>query len=147
MISDDDHKVYNRMLNEGRLPWEMDAPQAESHPVFVRRSSVKPLNPGGETERFGAKVEPLSSDFMPEATYIEWLEQHYGIPPKFALQQLPDFKLYWMETGEARKAWQNKFKNHVIYQWKRKQSENEQNPNRTTVEKLTDTSWSDSLDI
>ncbi|RRJ85123.1 hypothetical protein D0544_08670 [Aestuariirhabdus litorea] len=123
--------------------WELDAATAPVPPVFART-----LQTTSHTTAFSsAAIEPLPEDFMPEVAYIEWLQQHYGIPPSFTLEQLPDFKLYWLETGEARKAWQNKFKNHVIYQWKRQQSEREQNPHRTTAEKLTDTSWADSLDI
>ncbi|WP_426417327.1 DnaT-like ssDNA-binding domain-containing protein [Aestuariirhabdus sp. LZHN29] len=145
-MNNDDHKAYHRMLNAGGSMWELDAPSEPVHPVFARAAQAVP-NAETLTTGSGARTEPLPQDFLPEGVYIEWLQQHYGIPPAFTLEQLPDFKLYWLETGEARKAWQNKFKNHVIYQWKRKQSEREQNPHRTTAEKLTDTSWSDSLDI
>ncbi|MCL6417407.1 hypothetical protein MIB92_17235 [Aestuariirhabdus sp. Z084] len=146
MINDDDHKAYHRMLNAGGSMWELESGSEPSHPVFSRGAQMA-ADASNSQNMAGARTEPLPRDFMPEATYIEWLQEHYGIPPTFTLEQLPDFKLYWLETGEARKAWQNKFKNHVIYQWKRQQSEREQNPHQTTAEKLTDTSWSDSLDI
>lgn len=144
-MSDQDRKSFIRMRNQGYLPWEIEPQQseeeearAEEHPVFGRTDPT-------ENHDNGARVQPLPEDFLPEPRYIEWLEKHHGVPPKFTLEQLPEFKLYWLETGEARKAWQNKFKNHVIYQWKRKQSERQQRPHRSTIEALTDRSWADGL--
>ncbi|MCX4025466.1 hypothetical protein H0A36_04735 [Endozoicomonas sp. SM1973] len=144
-MSDQDRKSFIRMRNQGYLPWEIEPQQepqsaADEHPVFGRTEQVNHNDNG-------ARVQPLPKDFMPEPRYIQWLEKHHGVPPKFTLAQLPEFKLYWLETGEARKAWQNKFKNHVIYQWKRQQSERQQRPHRSTIEELTDCSWADGVDF
>ncbi|WP_062261983.1 DnaT-like ssDNA-binding domain-containing protein [Endozoicomonas arenosclerae] len=143
-MTDEDQKRYIRQRNAGALPWELegaDHQKAEEHPVFGQQTT--PSNTLVE----GARVQPLPNDFTPDPVYIEFLEEHHGIPADFTLAQLPEFKLYWLETGEARKAWQNKFKNHVIYQWKRSQSETGQRANRSTAEKLTDTSWADGLQL
>ncbi len=139
-MTDKDQKRYIRQLNAGALPWEIEKTELPGveHPIFQQKQSAEVAS---RTQ--GARVQPLPQDFAPDPTYVEFLEQHHGIPTEFTLGQLADFKLYWLETGEARKAWQNKFKNHVIYQWKRKQSEKGQRSHRTTAEKLTDTSWAD----
>ena len=113
----------------------------DEHPVFGQKQE----QPAMSAE--GAKVQPLPEDFAPDPVYVEFLEAHHGIPTDYTLSQLAEFRLYWLETGEARKAWQNKFKNHVIYQWKRSQSETGQRANRSTAEKLTDTSWADGLQL
>lgn len=138
-MTDEDQKRYIRRLNAGALPWEIEptAPPGAEHPIFSQEES--PVSHGHN----GSRVQPLPEDFAPDEVYVEFLELHHGIPVDFTQAQLPEFKLYWLETGEARKAWQNKFKNHVIYQWKRRQSEAGQRSHRTTAEKLTDTSWAD----
>ena len=95
----------------------------------------------------GARVQPLPADFAPSKEIVEFLEVHLGIPPAFIQTQLIDFKLYWNETGEARKAWQNKFKTHVIFKWKQSQSETGRRTHQSTVEKLTDRSWAEGLQL
>ncbi|MBU2705766.1 hypothetical protein KCM76_07220 [Zooshikella marina] len=140
-----DRKRYNRLLNQGVPPWEIvtaetasDSPQ---HPVFGRGREADQQRSDNQEGTSGARVQPLPEDFEPDPRYVEWLAIHHGIPAEFIWKQLPDFKLYWLETGEARKAWQNRFKNHVIYQWKRQQSERRQNTYQSTAEELTDYSW------
>ncbi len=137
-MTDEDQKRYIRQRNAGALPWELEQTELSGaeHPIFSQEQPTV-------AHHDGARVQPLPKDFAPDPVYVEFLEQHHGIPGEFTLGQLAEFKLYWLETGEARKAWQNKFKNHVIYQWKRKQSETGQRTHRTTAEKLTDTSWAD----
>ena len=135
-MTDEEKKQYIRQRNAGMLPWELEPAQrnAEEHPVFGQVPQTPVV-----TE--GARVQALPEDFEPSMEIVEFLELHIGIPPDFIKTQLIDFRLYWNETGEARKAWQNKFKTHVIHQWKRSQSETGQRAHRTTNEKLTDRSW------
>ena len=142
-MTDEEKKQYIRQRNAGMLPWELEpaAPQAEEHPVFGQVAEQP------QVSREGARVQPLPKDFMPSPEIIEFLEVHLGVPSEFIKIQLIDFKLYWNETGEARKAWQNKFKSHVIYQWKRSQSEAGQRSHRTTTEKLTDRSWDEGFEL
>ncbi|MDD7805940.1 MAG: DnaT-like ssDNA-binding domain-containing protein [Endozoicomonas sp. (ex Botrylloides leachii)] len=142
-MTDKDRQHYIRQLNAGKLPWEVDgvSRQDAEHPMFMdKKSECLPPNTG-------ARVQPLPKNFAPESVYVEFLKLHHGIPEEFILKQLPEFKLYWLETGEARKAWQSKFKNHVIYQWKRKQSETGERTQRSTIEKLTDRSWAEGLEL
>ncbi|MGB1272496.1 MAG: DnaT-like ssDNA-binding domain-containing protein [Endozoicomonas sp.] len=138
----DENKLYNRKLNAGLSHWELNAAASaeDDHPIFGQVEATPPA-------KKGARVQPLPSDFMPSREILEFLEVHQGIPPDFIATQLIDFKLYWNETGEARKAWQNKFKSHVIHQWKRSQSETGQRAHRTTAEKLTDRSWDEALQL
>ena len=144
-MTDEEKKQYIRQRNAGMLPWELD-----QSPLHQSQRNIRYLVRRQFSLRFpekGARVQPLPKDFMPSPEIIEFLEVHLGIPPEFIKTQLIDFKLYWNETGEARKAWQNKFKSHVIYQWKRNQSEAGQRSHRTTTEKLTDRSWDEGFEL
>ncbi|MEM9314691.1 MAG: DnaT-like ssDNA-binding domain-containing protein [Pseudomonadota bacterium] len=67
--------------------------------------------------------EPLPPDFTPSEDMLELLERFHGVPRGFALAQLEDFTLYWRERGSAGHAWQNRFKQHVLWHWKRHQQE------------------------
>ena len=100
--------------------------------------------------------EPLPTEFQPSEDMLELLERFHGVPRGFALEQLEDFTLYWRERGSAGHAWQNKFKQHVQFQWARQQQhtgpENAgqrgiDGPRRTRDSSLqhdlTDTSWAD----
>jgi hypothetical protein len=67
--------------------------------------------------------QPLPPDFQPSEDMLELLERFHGVPRSFALQQIEDFTLYWRERGSAGHAWQNRFKQHVQFQWARQQQE------------------------
>lgn len=134
----DENKRYIRQRNAGALPWEIELDNRAEHPVFAASETQQAVADG-------ARMKPLPEDFAPSREILEFLQVHQGVPLEFIATALVDFKLYWRETGEARKAWQNKFKSHVIYQWKRNQSEAGQRVHRSTVEKLTDRSWAEGL--
>lgn len=139
----DDNKRYMRQRNTGAFPWEIESsvPVQEEHPVFID-TFERNLQSHQPMQR-GACSTPLPDNFMPTAEILEFLQVHYSIPLAFIATALVDFRLYWQETGEARPAWQNRFKTHVIYQWKRSQHEAGQRTYRTTIEELTDRSWDD----
>jgi|GEM_PF-5799086 len=134
----DENKEYIRRLNAGALPWQVEMGTRTEHSVFHADETL-------QTVSEGARMKPLPEDFAPSREILEFLQVHQGVPLEFIATALVDFKLYWHETGEARKAWQNRFKSHVIYQWKRNQSETGQRTHRSTVEKLTDRSWAEGL--
>jgi hypothetical protein len=85
-------------------------------PATVASASAAP-RPG---KREG---QPLPPDFQPSEDMLELLERFHGVPRSFALQQIEDFTLYWRERGSAGHAWQNRFKQHVQFQWARQQQE------------------------
>ncbi len=96
---------------------------------------------GGGTPQ--ARVTPLPEDYQPAGWCYQKLLQHEGIPQEYAQRQLEDFKMYWLSTGEARKAWDYRFVKHVIYQWQREKGQGEDRTVRRqpTTEELTDRSW------
>ena len=140
MNNPEDQEWYTNEQNAGVLLLKSSSASLtqNEHPVFTQKQEKVVISAGG-------RIQPLPKDFMPDPVYVEFLETYHKIPSDFTLSQLVDFRLYWLETGEFRKAWQNKFKNHVIYQWKRVQSETAQRTNRSTAKKITDTSWAETI--
>lgn len=105
-----------------------------------------------------AEGQPLPPDFTPSEDMLELLERFHNVPRNFALQQLEDFTLYWRERGSGGHAWQNKFKQHVLFHWARYQQgqgasgghtgqpgtdQAGRTRNRSLEQDLTDTSWAD----
>jgi len=102
--------------------------------------------------------EPLPRDFIPSEDMLELLARFHSVPREFALQQVEDFVLYWRERGSAGHAWQNKFRQHVLFQWTRYQQnrggsgehiqqrgagENGRTRDRSLEQDLSDTSWAE----
>jgi hypothetical protein len=134
-------------------------------------AAAQPDLPGGRAGTASASAEPaarksparvegqpLPPDFTPSEDMLELLERFHNVPRDFALQQLEDFTLYWRERGSGGHAWQNKFRQHVLFHWAKYQQgqgassghtgQRGTDPagrtrNRSLEQDLTDTSWAD----
>lgn len=95
----------------------------------------------------------INNDWQPSQELFEVL-QLANIPRNFALQQIPEFILYWRESGQAISSWNTKFLQHVKRQWARQSAASEKTDerrndpgqpistrHRSLVEDLTDRSW------
>ena len=146
--------------SETRAPATEKATQQVSQPL--QPSQPHQPKPAAEKASPPASLqsgrgEPLPRDFQPSEDMLELLEQFHGVPRGFSLEQLEDFTLYWRERGSAGYAWQNKFKQHVQFQWARHQQAQvgtdhggQQGPggsrrtrDSSIEQDLTDTSWAD----
>jgi hypothetical protein len=66
---------------------------------------------------------PLAAQWQPDEDMLQLLALNHNIPRDFALSQLEDFVLYWRERGEASHAWSNKFRQHVLKEWRHQQQQ------------------------
>ena len=93
--------------------------------------------------RRSAGLLPLH--WNPSEDLLQLLALNHNIPRQFALDQLEDFIYYWRERGETSHAWENKFRQHVISNWRhhqQSQAESFRAPDNTRL----DNSWRPSLD-
>jgi hypothetical protein len=93
--------------------------------------------------RRSAALLPLH--WNPSEDLLQLLALNHNIPRQFALDQLEDFIFYWRERGESSHAWENKFRQHVISNWRhhqQTQAESFRAPDNTRL----DNSWRPSLD-
>lgn len=134
-----DSQLYNRELNKsGDAQWEADLREnsmTKNNSMFSNNNE-RPVVP---------LYRPLPTNFKPSAEVLSYLEKYHKIPRTFIDMQLLEFKLYWSETQEPQKAWQSKFKSHVIYQWKRQQNEANKTSYKSTIERLTDYQWAQGI--
>jgi DnaT DNA-binding domain len=87
----------------------------------------------------------LPVHWNPSEDLLQLLALNHNIPRQFALDQLEDFIFYWRERGESSHAWENKFRQHVISNWRhhqQAQAESFRTPDTTRL----DNSWRPSLD-
>ena len=153
-------QICNRLVNAGLSGWQVDAHREDirrwcdqgysAHDIYhqiLQSAQIDDFDARfrkpslGRTEK--VLPSPLPKDFQPSVEVLEYLHDFQKIPMEFIAGQLIEFKLYWQETGEARTAWQSRFKTNVISQWKRSQSEELRRSPKTAVEKLTDRSWAE----
>ena len=87
----------------------------------------------------------LPVHWAPSEDLLQLLALNHNIPRQFALDQLEDFIFYWRERGETSHAWENKFRQHVINNWRRAQQEQAEAFRQPDNSKL-DNQWRPSLD-
>lgn len=63
----------------------------------------------------------------------------------FARERIPEFVMYWKETGKPHASWNSKFLRHVKYCWAHKDQHSDKNYAERFVDTYTDTSWADHL--
>mgnify|MGYP001814406843 FL=1 len=87
----------------------------------------------------------LPANWNPSEDLLQLLGLNQNIPRKFALDQLEDFIFYWRERGETSHAWENKFRQHVISNWRHHQ-QSQAESFRAPAQGTLDNSWRPSLD-
>ncbi|MFK7975932.1 MAG: DnaT-like ssDNA-binding domain-containing protein [Halioglobus sp.] len=65
----------------------------------------------------------LPMHWTPSEDLLQLLMLNHNISREFALGQLEDFIFYWRERGETSAAWENKFRQTVLSNWRRHQQQ------------------------
>ena len=106
-----------------------------------RHAAPPPLQPAPQRRSAGL----LPVHWAPSEDLLQLLALNHSIPRQFALDQLEDFIFYWRERGEVSHAWENKFRQHVLSNWRHQQQQ--QGEVFRPPEKITlDNSWRPSAD-
>lgn len=104
---------------------------------------VAPTSPPPPPSRRSACLLPVH--WSPSEDLVQLLALNHNIPRQFALDQLEDFIYYWRERGESSHAWENKFRQHVMTNWRRQQQQRAEAFRQPETTRL-DNSWRPSLD-
>jgi hypothetical protein len=105
-----------------------------------------------------ADTEPqrMTATWQPSIDVFDIIEMA-TIEREFALQQVPEFVLFWRESNQIHTAWNSKFLQHVKHQWARRHqydpsTYDQKTPQSATgsdrrgfVEKHTDSGWAEDL--
>jgi hypothetical protein len=98
----------------------------------------------------------MTPSWQPSVDVFDIIEMA-TIEREFALQQVPEFVLFWRESNQIHTAWNSKFLQHVKHQWARRHQYDpgtyeQKTPQSATaadrrgfVEKHTDSGWAEDL--
>jgi hypothetical protein len=112
-----------------------------AHPHTTSRHTPRPDAPA-------SRAVNIRGNWSPTEDILQLLQLNHQIPRQFALEQVDDFILYWKERGQASHAWENKFRSHVLAQWRRTQNQTRVTESQFEVSepKALDRDWSPSED-
>ena len=79
--------------------------------------------------------QPMSKDWLPSEDCIKVLEVA-NIPVDFIESKIPEFRLYWIDSGEISSNWNNKFINFIKNSW-----EKDSKKSSNILERLANTEW------
>lgn len=106
------------LLSCQELVFALNEPQTSTAAQSSRHHTEVPTAP----RRRSAGLLP--EHWAPSEDLLQLLSLNHSIPRQFALDQLEDFILYWRERGETSHAWENKFRQQVVSNWRRHQQQN-----------------------
>ena len=159
-FSTEDLQRISRSLADKGVILIDSAPLSRSgHLVFalnepVRRDNTQPrtmpttgqdIATGTDIPAGRRSAATLPIHWAPSEDLLQLLGLNHNIPRQFALDQLEDFIFYWRERGETSHAWENKFRQHVISNWRRDQQGRAQSFEVTPPAAL-DNAWRPSMD-
>jgi len=98
------------------------------------------------TESLAHEKEPrvIPGQWQPDSEVFDILTMA-NIDNAFARSLVPEFVMYWKETGKPHASWNSKFLRHVKYCWARKDEHSDKNYAERFFDTYTDTSWADHL--
>lgn len=141
------------MNQQARQPNPATEPGATSPSGSVSPKAASPT--GGTASNHDAPPYPeiptrrsagvLPMHWTPSEDLLQLLALNHNIPRQFALDQLEDFIFYWRERGETSPAWENKFRQTVLSNWRRHQ-QNQAEQFMSKQPQTLDNHWRPSID-
>jgi hypothetical protein len=124
--AEDLHRVVRSLADKGVLLVESPPLHSCEELVFAVNEPVKEHRPAPapaatQTAPVRRSAGLLPVHWSPSEDLLQLLALNHNIPRQFALDQLEDFVFYWRERGETSHAWENKFRQHVVSNWRRSQ--------------------------
>ena len=120
------HRITRSLADKGVILMESPPLHSTERLVFAFNEPVHAHQPAPTPEptppapsRRSAGLLPVH--WSPSEDLLQLLALNHNIPRQFALDQLEDFIFYWRERGETSHAWENKFRQHVVSNWRRDQ--------------------------
>jgi len=77
----------------------------------------------------------MTHDWVPNQNCLDVLKLA-RIDEKFAKDQIPEFKIYWLDSNQVMTSWNSKFIQHVKYKWFKNNSKSS-----GIISRLTDKEW------
>jgi hypothetical protein len=103
---------------QANQPPSHQASHQPQHQPALQQPSQQPAAPRANK---GASLLPRN--WQPSDDLLQLLQLNHNIPREFCQQQLEDFLLYWQDRQQVSHSWPSKFRQHVLKEWRFKQSQ------------------------
>jgi hypothetical protein len=134
-------------MNETAKPPERLEPEPALQ-ATRQRTQQPSQQPAAQRASKGASLLPR--DWQPGDDLLQLLQLNHNIPRDFCQQQLEDFLLYWQDRQQVSHSWPSKFRQHVLKEWRFKQSSQAEASRKQQQDKDINNQWypsPDALDI
>jgi hypothetical protein len=123
--AEDLHRIARSLVDKGVILVDSPPLHTSEQLVFAMNQPVSSPAPTPQPPPVTAPARRsahlLPVHWAPSEDLLQLLALNHNIPRQFALDQLEDFIFYWRERGETSHAWENKFRQHVVGNWRRQQ--------------------------
>ena len=126
--AEDLNRISRSLADKGVLLIGSPPLHSSEHLLFAVNEPVHAVTPKQQAPapaptpgRRSAALLPVH--WAPSEDLVQLLALNHNIPRQFAMDQLEDFIFYWRERGETSHAWENKFRQHVMSNWRRQQQQ------------------------
>jgi hypothetical protein len=118
-------RIARSLADKGVLLLESSPSPADDALLFAldEGPAAAPAHQGAPAPAPHPQAGLLPAGWAPSEDLLQLLALNHNIPRQFALDQLEDFILYWRERGETSHAWESKFRQHVLSNWRRSQQQ------------------------
>ncbi len=122
------HRISRSLVDKGVILIDSPPLHTEERLVFAMNEPVRSPQAPVHAPPAAAPITRrasgvLPANWSPSEDMLQLLTLNHNIPRQFALEQLEDFIFYWRERGETSHAWENKFRQQVIGNWRRAQQQ------------------------
>ncbi|MGJ8686108.1 MAG: DnaT-like ssDNA-binding domain-containing protein [Spongiibacteraceae bacterium] len=101
------------------------------------------------------EIAPITANWQPSDAVFDIIHMA-RIDESFAREQVPEFILFWQDSGQAHRSWNTKFLQHVKYRWanshqlgqsdaRQQQASTASGKTTSFIDKHTDRSWREGL--
>jgi len=116
-------QICRSLVEKGVLLLDPDTPAGHLIYALNEPREAQQAVPSGPPPQQRPRAGLLPAHWSPSEDMLQLLALNHNITRQFALAQLEDFILYWRERGETSHAWDNKFRQFVLSQWRRRQQQ------------------------
>ncbi|MFV8819212.1 DnaT-like ssDNA-binding domain-containing protein [Haliea sp. E17] len=121
------HRISRSLADQGVILIESPPLHSSERLLFALnepvRQPARAVQRAPEAPPMRRSAALLPANWAPSEDLLQLLALNHNIPRQFALDQLEDFIFYWRERGESHHAWENKFRQHVTNNWRRRQQD------------------------
>ncbi len=125
--NDHDIQRVSQNLRAKGIVLLQSAPFVQSQQLILAYNELRsqpanaPVAAASRQKPVAVGATPIAPNWQPDSETLTRIAQH-NIPEAFIREQIPEFVTFWRESGESHRSWGAKFHQHVLYQWRQRET-------------------------